>query len=136
MALKPVIAGMVNVPSGGGPFTTVSFTNGSSIISPQNGTFHFEGDAVASKIIFGENEGELTLTGSSGRLNVRNNTDTADVDIHANALLAETNLSIAGTQVVGLQQPAIADSAEDLADLTSKFNTLLAELRTHGLIDT
>lgn len=42
-----------------------------------------------------------------------------------------TRVSIAGTQVLGSQQPAIADHASD-----STVNAILAALRTHGLIAT
>lgn len=42
----------------------------------------------------------------------------------------------AGTKILDAQQPAIADSSGVLLDLNTKFNTLLAELRVHGLIAT
>ncbi len=45
------------------------------------------------------------------------------------------NLSIQGNQVVTSRQPAIAD-ATNAVDVITQFNTLLAELRTHGLIAT
>jgi hypothetical protein len=41
---------------------------------------------------------------------------------------------VSGVQVIGAQQAAITDA--DAGTLLAKFNTLLAELRTHGLIDT
>jgi hypothetical protein len=44
---------------------------------------------------------------------------------------------VAGNQVLGAQQPAIPDADGTLADLTNKFNILLAEMRAstgHGLI--
>ncbi len=44
--------------------------------------------------------------------------------------------SVLGTQVVGTQGAAVADSSGILLDLTTQFNTLLARLRAHGLIST
>lgn len=49
---------------------------------------------------------------------------------------ATGTLSIEGVQVLAAQQPAIADSSVLLSDVVTKFNTLLAELRIHGLIAT
>lgn len=43
---------------------------------------------------------------------------------------------VGGIKILGAQQAAIADSTGVLLDLTTKFNTLLAELRVHGLIAT
>ena len=40
------------------------------------------------------------------------------------------------SKVLGAQQPAIADADGTLLDLTTKFNLMLAALRTHGIIDT
>ncbi len=37
-------------------------------------------------------------------------------------------------EVIGDQQAHIVDADGTLADLTTKFNTLLSHLRTHGLI--
>jgi hypothetical protein len=41
---------------------------------------------------------------------------------------------VAGTQVVGAQQATIVNA--DAGSIVAQFNTLLAELRTHGIIDT
>jgi hypothetical protein len=43
-------------------------------------------------------------------------------------------LQINGVQVIGPQQAAIAAANGTLADITTKFNTLLTELAAHGLI--
>lgn len=40
---------------------------------------------------------------------------------------------VGANQVVGPQQPHIADADGTLADITTKFNTLLAQVETHGL---
>lgn len=42
-------------------------------------------------------------------------------------------INVGGTQVVGAQQPAIAD-ATDTSDVVTQLNALLAALRLHGLI--
>jgi len=41
---------------------------------------------------------------------------------------------VAGVKVVGAQQAHIADADGTLADITTKFNTLLTRLETHGLL--
>lgn len=50
--------------------------------------------------------------------------------------LPDGAISVQGSQVITAQQPAIANSTVLLTDVVAKFNTLLAELRTHGLIAT
>lgn len=58
-------------------------------------------------------------------------------------LLGSGSIQIAGTQVLGPQEAAIADLAlagvtysSDAPDIEDKINTVLAALRSHGLIDT
>jgi len=43
---------------------------------------------------------------------------------------------VAGTQVVAAQGAAVADAAEDLGEVTTQLNLLLARCRAHGLIAT
>mgnify|MGYP001588256346 CR=1 FL=1 len=47
-----------------------------------------------------------------------------------------TTIKVAAIQVLGAQGAAIADADGTLADITTKFNALLARLRTHGIIAT
>lgn len=54
-----------------------------------------------------------------------------DGDVRVNGVL-----KVDADQVLTNRQAAIADADGTLSDLTTKFNTLLAELRTHGLIAT
>lgn len=51
---------------------------------------------------------------------------------------ADVGVYLAGTKVVGAQAAAIANvtPAADGTAVGTAFNTLLATLRTHGLIDT
>lgn len=51
-----------------------------------------------------------------------------------NVSFGSAQLQISGTKVVGAQQAAIADATAGTA--VAQFNTLLAALRTHGLIAT
>lgn len=124
------------------PFSIIEFETGTTIFSPQNGAVHLDGDGVESKIVFGENEGEITLKGTSGALTVRNNNDTADAPFHAAAITGTGSVScvgsllIDGTQVVTAQQPILADASEDLTSVYNTLNALLATLRVHGLIAT
>lgn len=71
---------------------------------------------------------------ASGNLLVHNGTAwTANSNC---VLAAGAYLSIGGTQVVGTQQAAIADTDTDTTNLQTAVNAILAALRTHGLIDT
>ncbi len=65
--------------------------------------------------------GQVSVGGGNIVLNADGNIDTIAV------------YKVSATQVVGQQQPAIAD-ATNAVDVITQFNTLLAELRTHGLI--
>jgi hypothetical protein len=58
------------------------------------------------------------------------------VDEHDEAAASTAGLYLAGTKVVGVQAAAIADvtPAADGTAVGTAFNTLLATLRTHGLI--
>ena len=47
-----------------------------------------------------------------------------------------TAIKVSAIQVLGAQGAAIADADGTLADITTKFNALLARLRTHGIIAT
>lgn len=53
----------------------------------------------------------------------------------ATSVDASSGFKVAGTQVVGAQQAAISDATSSI-DIIPKFNTLLAELRSHGMIAT
>ena len=43
---------------------------------------------------------------------------------------------VGGTQVISSQQATVADASANIASVTAQLNSLLAKLRTHGLIDT
>ena len=49
---------------------------------------------------------------------------------------SDTEFRVGSNKVVGARGAAIADADGTLADLTTKFNTLLSRDRTHGLIAT
>ena len=51
-----------------------------------------------------------------------------------NAALFPGGLKVSGTYVVQSQQAHIINADGNLADITTKFNTLLSELEAHGLI--
>lgn len=66
------------------------------------------------------------------------NTDITQLN-GASQVDVSSRYEVAGTQVVGAQQAAIPDAAGGVTvdtEARAALNTLLAELRTHGLIDT
>ena len=60
---------------------------------------------------------------ASGNTSLAGNADVASGKVY----------KVNGTQVVGAQQAHIADADGTLADITTKFNTLLSQLESHGL---
>ncbi|MFN2486501.1 MAG: hypothetical protein ABR609_07845 [Acidimicrobiia bacterium] len=65
-----------------------------------------------------------------------NGRDLGVAGLNWRSLAIGTSVVVAGTKVIGTQGAAVADADGTLADLTTKFNTLLARLRAHGLIAT
>ena len=56
------------------------------------------------------------------------------VEINVDLNLASSKVyKVNSTQVLGSQQAHIADADGTLADITTKFNTLLGQLETHGI---
>lgn len=94
--------------------------------------------SISSGAIFLDATGSVLQAGgaslpSNGKVKLLDSTDTTTVEIIGGS---GGSIAIGGTQILGPQQPAIADAAVLLTDIVAKFNTLLAELRTHGLIAT
>lgn len=126
------------------PFIEIEFQNGTRLTSSGDGRLRIQtNDGTASSSLFlGEEETQVRIKGTAEELQVRNSSDSADANFAAANIVSSTNIesanfySVGGTQVVVAQQAAIPDSAEDLTAVTSTLNTLLAALRTHGLIDT
>jgi hypothetical protein len=112
---------------------SASFAGGAATIAA-NGTAQFSGGAAKIGI-----DGLVTLGGNGiiGHLTVLDDTDSPTVDLSgAGSIDVAGFFMVQSTKVVGIQQPAIADAAVLLTDIVTKFNTLLAELRVHGLIAT
>jgi hypothetical protein len=79
----------------------------------------------------------VTARGALGAAAAGVNTDITQLN-GASQVDVTTAYKVAGTKVVGAQQPAIPDAAGGVTidvEARAALNTLLAELRLHGLID-
>ena len=89
-------------------------------------------DRTTGTITMGK--GPVTLSFSGSQTNVRG---TLQVDQAAtfSSTVQATAFKVGGTQVVGAQQGAVVDcNINNLNDIGTKLNLLLAALRLHGLI--
>ena len=82
--------------------------------------------------VVGGGTGTTTSTGTGSV--VLSNTPTLVTPILGTATV--TAIKVSAIQVLGAQATAIANADGTLADITTKFNDLLAKLRTHGIIAT
>ncbi len=125
---------------GGGPSATISaldgsasFANGNASISA-TGALGSGGNGQDGSINLSDSvgNGTVSISGLDGIATFA----AAQVQIAADGSIdTATAYKCQAIQVVGPQQPAIAD-ATNAVDVITQFNTLLAELRTHGLIST
>lgn len=103
---------------------------GSAItISYATGTFTIKGTGLI-KIGDTTNQGNssvLTIDDDNGLLS-----STMPLKVSNDNIIKDRN----GTRLLTTQQNAIADASIVLSSVVTQFNTLLAELRTHGLIAT
>jgi hypothetical protein len=112
------------------------------------------GQATGPSITLGSNWSGVNFVASAGNVNIEiTNAANARAALGAAASGVNTDITqlngaskvdvsshyeVAGTQVVGAQQPAIPDATGGVtidAEARAALNTLLAELRLHGLID-
>jgi hypothetical protein len=122
--------------------TAASGNNGIGIIlkaQAGNGTNKNGGDVTI-------NGGANTGTGTYGRVILASDggavgigtsspSSTVKLDVNGNINVASgSGYKVNGIKVVGSQQAHIADATGTLADITTKFNSLLAKLETHGLL--
>jgi len=118
---------------------SASFANGNAVID-LNGNLQCVGFVIQDGYIIVKNGVSEVVTLRNDDISSFSNgadfgASTTSID-NAGTVNTSTAYQVASTKVVGAQQPAIADAAVLLTDIVTKFNTLLAELRTHGLIAT
>ena len=115
-----------------GTVTAAGVQIAANALTPASGSNFGLCDRVTATVTIGK--GPVSLSFSGSQTYVRG---TLQVDQAAtfSSTVQATAFKVGGTQVVGAQQGAVADcNINNLNDIGTKLNLLLAALRLHGLI--
>lgn len=132
---QPIIEG------GAFPVTTINGNAGAGASGPtislSGGSTGYDFDASGSAVTL-QVDNAVTARTAIGAAQSGVNTDITELN-GASQVDVSSRYEVSGTKVVGAQQAAIPDASGGLTidtEARAALNTLLAALRTHGLIDT
>lgn len=129
-SVMSITGGNAGVSISGPLNATLFFGDGSGVVNIQPS--NIAGYPAGAGTSFLNDAGSWTAPTLNGILSVSTDAGGYDITNVAN-IDASTAYKVGGAQVVGGQQGAIAD-ATDETDAVGKLNSLLAAMRTHGLI--